>query len=77
MKNNNFVKKLKQRKCKEVLGGYPKHFGEHLEHFWLLNLSERFFHEKLDHFKTLKKTRVNLKAQNGPKSARTDSGFSF
>ena len=63
----NFFPKLRNRSCKEVLGGYSKHFREEFEHFWLLNLSERFLHEKMDHFQTPKKTRVNLKVQNGPK----------
>ena len=63
----NFFPKLRNRSCKEVLGGYSKNFREQSEHFWLLNLSERFSHEKMDHFQTPKKTRVNLKVQNGPK----------
>ena len=32
----NFFSKLKQRKCKEGLGGLPKNFLEDLEQFWAL-----------------------------------------
>ena len=66
-KNINFFQKLKQRKCKQGLGGYPKNFWKDFDNIRLLNLSARFLHEKMDHFKTPKKTHVNLKVQNGPK----------